>query len=345
MRKQIFFLLVILISFTMYAEKPRLAVMAIDDQSEKLSERIKDSATILLRMHLSSSGQFIVIEEGRQKKMLMKIVREQRKESYKMCYDDKCQIPLGQALSADTILRSTVTELGGTFSIGVELIDLAKEAVTKAANAEFDGTEEGMAEAVKKIAHDLTVRSIEEANKRKEEEEKRKEQAKIEAQKKQQMELEIKRKKEKEEELLRKRKEEQKMLAYQEELHTAGSTRRTVALTSFLSGIAFSGAGIGLIMYSKQLDEKWKDSYELYLDAKTEEDAVKHRKDVEKYRDRETATKVLGGIFTGVGAGLVITGIIAWSVDSKAEKGVKKKYDISFTMDPFSKTAFLSINY
>ena len=345
MRKKIVLLLLVLVSFSMYADKPRLAVMAIDDQSEKLSERIKDSATILLRMHLSSSGQFIVIEEGRQKKMLMKIVREQRKESYKMCYDDKCQIPLGQALSADTILRSTVTELGGTFSIGVELIDLAKEAITKAANAEFDGTEEGMAEAVKKIVHDLTVRSIEEETKRKEEERKKKELAKIEAQKKEQMELEIKRKKEKEEELIRKLQEEQKMLAYQEELHTAGSTRRAVALTSFLSGLAFSGGGIGLMLYSKHLDEKWKESYELYLDSKTEDAAVKHRSDVEKYRDQEKITKVLGGIFTGIGAGLVITGIVAWSVDSKAEKGVKKKYDISFTMDPFSRTAFLSVNY
>jgi hypothetical protein len=345
MRKKIIFLLLIMISFALYADKPKLAVMAIEDQSEKLTEKIKDSATILLRMHLSSSGQFIVIDEGRQKKMLMQIVKEQRKESYKMCYDDKCQIPLGQALSADTILRSTVTELGGTFSIGVELIDLAKEAITKAANAEFDGTEEGIAEAVKKIAYDLTVRSMEESNKRKEEEEKRKELARIEAEKKQQMELETKRKKEKEEQLLRKKKEEQKMLAYKNELHAAGSTRRKVALTSFLSGVAFSGAGIGLLVYSRQLDSKWNESYNLYLGAETEEQAVKHRKDVEKYRDQEKVTKVVGGIFTGAGAGLILTGIIAWSIDSKDEKAVKKKYDISFTLDPFSKTAFLSINY
>lgn len=345
MRKKIIALFVILISFAIYADKPKLAVMAIDDQSGKLSEKIRNGATTLLRMHLSSSGQFIVIDEGRQQKMLSEIIKEKKKESYKMCYDDKCQIPLGQALSADTILRSTVTELGGTFAIGVELIDLAKEAVTKAANAEFDGTEEGIAEAVKKITHDLTVKSVEESKKQKEAEEKKKEQERIEAEKKKQMELEIIRKKEREAELLRKKQEEQKMLAYKKELHAAGSTRRAVALTTFLSGIAFSGAGIGLLVYSRQLDWKWNDSYELYLAAKTEEDAVKYRKDVEKYRDQETVTKVLGGIFTGVGAGLVLTGIIAWGVDSKAEKKVKKKYDISFSLDPFSKMAVLSISY
>jgi len=334
MRKKLIFVIVLIFSFFLYAEKPKLAVMSIDDQSEKLSEKIKNSATTLLRMHLSSSGSFIVIEEGRQQKVLNDLIKEMKKESYKMCYDDKCQIPLGQALSADTILRSTVTELGGVFVLGVELIDLAKEAVTKAANFEFDGTEQGMTEAVKKIVHDLTVKSAQESKKLKDEEEKRKKQ-----------EYDLKMKKQREEEIERKKKEDAKMAAYKKELSEAGFKRKALALTAFLSGAALAGSGIGLLVYSDKLDEMEHDAYSNYLSALKEADAVKYRKDVEKYRDQEKVSKIVGGILTGAGAGLILTSIIAWSVDSSGEKAVKKKYNISFSLDPFSKMAVLSVNF
>ena len=334
MKKTLIFVVVLIFSFFLYAEKPKLAVMSIDDQSEKLSEKIKNSATTLLRMHLSSSGSFIVIEEGRQQKVLNDLIKEMKKESYKMCYDDKCQIPLGQALSADTILRSTVTELGGVFVLGVELIDLAKEAVTKAANFEFDGTEQGMTEAVKKIVHDLTVKSVKESEKLKEEEEKKTAALKKEEEQRQKKELEIKMKKEKE-----------RMSAYKKELSEAGFKRKAFALTAFLSGAALAGSGIGLLVYSGKLDEMEHNAYSDYLSALKEADAVKYRNDVEKYRNQEKISKIAGGILTGAGAGLILTSIIAWSVDSSGEKAVKKKYDISFSLDPFSKMAVLSVNF
>lgn len=345
MRKILTVLFLLFISFSIHADKPKLAVMSIEDQSGKLTEKVLNSASTLLRMHLASSGEFIVIDESRQNKMLEDIIKEKKKESYKMCYDDKCQIPLGQALSADTILRSTVTELGGVFSLGVELVDLAKEAVTKAANAEFDGTEQGVGEAVKKIVNELTVKNAEETKKLREIEEQKKKQEQLEKEKKEKAERELKLMKEKEEQIAKKKLEEVRMLAYKKELKEAGSTRRALALTSFLSGLAFTGTGIGMFVYSAQLSDKWSESYDLYLGAKTEGDAVSYRNDVEEYRDKEKITKILGSIFTGLGAGLLITGIITWSVDSSKEKAVKKKYNISFSVDPFSKTAMLTLNY
>ena len=345
MKKKLIVLMLICFSFVLYADKPKLAVMSIEDQSGKLTEKITNSATTLLRAHLASSGEFIVIDEGRQQKMLEEIIEEKKKESYELCYDDKCQIPLGQALSADTILRSTITELGGTFSLSVELIDLAKEAVTKAANAEFDGTEQGISEAVKKIVNELTVKSVEESKKLKEIEEQKKKQEKIEKDKKEKAEKELKLKKEREELLAKQKKEEQIRLAYKKELDQAGSTRRALALTSFISGLAFTGTGIGMFVYSKQLGEKWSDSYNLYVEADNEADAIKYRNDVEEVRDKEKVTKVLGGVFTGIGIGLITAGVITWSVDTSKEKAVKKKYKISFQVDPFSKMAFMTLNY
>lgn len=345
MKKKFIVLLWICFSFMLYADKPKLAVMSIEDQSGKMTEKVLNSASTLLRMHLASSGEFIVIDESRQNKMLEEIIREKKKESYKMCYDNKCQIPLGQALSADTILRSTVTELGGTYSLGVELVDLAKEAVTKAANAEFDGTEKGAAEAVKKIVRELTFKNAEETKKLKEIEEQRKKQEQLEKEQQEKAGQELKLKKEKEELLAKKKKEEERMSAYKKELKEAGLTRRTLALTSFLSGLAFTGTGIGMFVYSLQLGDKRSEAYDLYLGAETEDEAINYRKDTEEYRDKEKVTKILGGVLTGLGAGLLITGIITWSVDSSKEKEVKKKYKILFSVDPFSKTAMLTLNY
>lgn len=345
MRKKILVVLFILSTFLIISAKPKLAVMSIDDQSGKLSEKVKNAATTLLRTHLSSSGQFIVIDATRQQKVLKDLIKEKKKESYKMCYDDKCQIPLGQALSADTILRSTVTELGGTFSLGIELVDLAKEAVTKAASFEFDGTEKGILDAVKKVVDEITVKSAAEIKRQKELEEKRKEEQKRKEAEKKRKDLELKRKKELEEKLAKEKAMKEKRIAYEKEMSVAGKNRRILAWTTFASGIAFSAAGVAMIVYSDQMNDEWKDRYDKYLEAENKEDAVKFRQETQDFRDKEKMAKIIGGVFTGAGIGFLLTSVISASVTSSAEKKVKKKYDITFNVDPFARMAVITLKY
>ena len=115
--------------------KPKVAVMTLADQTRTLGEGLLESLTDALRTPLAQSGQFVVIDKSRQAAALRKLVREQKRESYKSCYDSRCQIPLGQALAADSILRTKVTQVGSTYLMNAELVDLAKEAVTGAAQA------------------------------------------------------------------------------------------------------------------------------------------------------------------------------------------------------------------
>ena len=77
----------------------------------------KNAAQFIWRIH--------VIDETRQRKC-SGIDKEMKKESYKCAMMKSVRSLLGQALSADTILRSTVTELGGLFILGVELMISAK---------------------------------------------------------------------------------------------------------------------------------------------------------------------------------------------------------------------------
>ena len=92
------------------AQKQKLAVMEFEDRSETLDKKMLANAADYLRGEFVSANTFIVIAKERQQKVL---IEEMKRESHKICYDDSCQIPLGQALSADTILRTSINFFGG----------------------------------------------------------------------------------------------------------------------------------------------------------------------------------------------------------------------------------------
>jgi len=141
--------------FKMFAEddeKLRLAVMEFEDRSGKIKKKTLSEATEYVRASIISSNTYIVISKERQEQ---EMIKEMKKESYKSCNDKNCQIPLGQALSADTILRTTITFFGGTYTITSELIDLEKEATIIGAKKNYNGTEKSMREAVDYIVEQV----------------------------------------------------------------------------------------------------------------------------------------------------------------------------------------------
>ena len=156
MKKFFIFFFLLLFSVNLFAddedEKQKLAVMEFEDLSGKLSKNMLSRATELIRSKFVASNKFIVIAKERQEKA---IIKEMKKESYKACNDKNCQIPLGQALSADTILRTTINFFGGTYTITSELIDLEKEATVKGAEAAFNGTEKSLNTALNDIVRQI----------------------------------------------------------------------------------------------------------------------------------------------------------------------------------------------
>ena len=156
MKKFFIFFFLLVFSVNLFAddedEKQKLAVMEFEDLSGKLSKNMLSRATELIRSKFVASNKFIVIAKERQEKA---IIKEMKKESYKACNDKNCQIPLGQALSADTILRTTINFFGGTYTITSELIDLEKEATVKGAEAAFNGTEKSLNTALNDIVRQI----------------------------------------------------------------------------------------------------------------------------------------------------------------------------------------------
>ena len=144
--------LLFVVSFQLFAdddnEKLKLAVMEFEDLSGKLSKKMLSSATEYIRGAFVSTNKYVVIAKERQEKAM---IQEMKRESYKSCNDKNCQIPLGQALSADTILRTTITFFGSSYTITSELIDLEKEATIIGATQKFNGSEQMLMDALDKI--------------------------------------------------------------------------------------------------------------------------------------------------------------------------------------------------
>jgi hypothetical protein len=131
--------LVAVMPVSVSAQEPvKLAVMTLEDRSGELDLKLVDDLTDYLRTQIARRGTFIVIDKSRQAAALKKIITGAKKESYKQCYDENCQIPLGKALSADTVLRVKLTRIGSTFHLSAEMVDLAKEAVDPGAAASVE---------------------------------------------------------------------------------------------------------------------------------------------------------------------------------------------------------------
>ncbi len=143
------------------ADQPILAVMDIQDRSKKLDPRLLDNLTEYLRGLLTEAGNFIVIDRGQQSNALKELVRREKKESYKECYDRSCHIPLGKSLAADRMLITSIMKIGSKYMIKAEIVDLATEASQAGATSKCeaspgDGLEDRLAESLAEVAAKLS---------------------------------------------------------------------------------------------------------------------------------------------------------------------------------------------
>lgn len=147
------------ISLSASEQKPKLAVFDVVDKSKKYSRERLVAATEFIRGEIIATNMFIVIPKERQDRILIK---EQKKESYKECYNEQCRIPLGQALSADTIVVSTMNLFDGVYTLRLEMIDLAKEATVNGTTVDFTDQKSFRDSARKAVAKLLGLEAAEE---------------------------------------------------------------------------------------------------------------------------------------------------------------------------------------
>ena len=139
--------------FKMFADdddKLKLAVMDLEDLSGKLSEETLSGASEYFRIIFAQTNRYIIISKDRQKEQISGLRKKYNTDpTYKSCTDKNCQIQLGQALSADLIVKTSVSFFAGSYTLASELIDLEKEATIIAATEEYDGSPQALKAAIR----------------------------------------------------------------------------------------------------------------------------------------------------------------------------------------------------
>ena len=79
-------------------------------------------------------------------------LRQEKKGSFKKCYDEGCQIELGRALSAQKSLSTQLIKVGKQCQLAATLFDLKNETTDKAASVKTDCSADKLLEAVEELA-------------------------------------------------------------------------------------------------------------------------------------------------------------------------------------------------
>jgi hypothetical protein len=146
---RIYLLLVLsLASTARAAEKPIVAVFTIEDRTGKLSETTCQLLTEYLAVKIAEGGLFQVVPSRQIKDRLTEL----KKESYKECYDEKCQIEIGKELAASKSLSTRIVPIGGSCTVMGTLYDLRRAASEASASQQTPCAQDDLVKALEKLA-------------------------------------------------------------------------------------------------------------------------------------------------------------------------------------------------
>jgi hypothetical protein len=135
-----------------------VAIMEVQDPGAgakgALDERLLRSLSDQLRIFIARQGTK-TIDSGAQDKLLRDQITAMKKESFKSCYDESCQIELGKALAASHIVRSHIARFGKSCVINAEVVDLRAEVSVRAASARGACEAEGFLAMSEEVARQL----------------------------------------------------------------------------------------------------------------------------------------------------------------------------------------------
>lgn len=132
-----------------------------------------------------------------------------------------------------------------------------------------------------------------------------------------------------------------------EKMENAQSAKRkriTAATTTLVTGVVLAGLG-GFSLYEMSESKNRHDKYQnAYYNATFPEEAEKYRKKAKNADDDRVMFLALGAAGVAVGAALITTGIVFYSIKFEDEKEVKKT-EISFGANPLDSSIYLTLNW
>jgi hypothetical protein len=130
---------------------PVVAVFDIENRGSPLSKEQLITLTDYLGTKLGEQGMYRIIPRRDIHARLTQV----KKESYKECYDQSCQIEIGRELAAEYTISSSIGRVGELCLITASLYDLRKAATARTATARGPCTEEELVNAIEEVADKL----------------------------------------------------------------------------------------------------------------------------------------------------------------------------------------------
>ncbi len=128
-------------------EKPLVAVFDMEDRGSGLDPKTRQNLTEFLSASLAECG-FGLVPRDKIKERLV----QQKKDSYKPCFEQSCQVELGKELAAQKTLSSQILKIGDTCQVTATLYDLKKAATEGGATGGSTCQEESLLAAIRTIS-------------------------------------------------------------------------------------------------------------------------------------------------------------------------------------------------
>jgi len=132
---------------------PRLivAVVPLNDRAGLLDQGQRQTLGLYLATQVAGTGLYRVVPPEQVRARLV----ESKRQSYRECYDTRCQIELGRALAAQKTVAAMVLRVGRQCSLLVNLYDLRTETSEAAASAEIPCSADGVRAGIDEVARKL----------------------------------------------------------------------------------------------------------------------------------------------------------------------------------------------
>jgi hypothetical protein len=140
---------------TAQGKAPVLAVFEVEDQTKKLRPGAVQQLTSYLSARFAAGGAFRVIPSSQLKERLV----QQKRDSYKGCYDQKCQIDIGRELAADRSVSTQIIQLGSKCAVLSTLYDLKQAATERSASEKSGCAQDDLVAALEKVVEALKGQS------------------------------------------------------------------------------------------------------------------------------------------------------------------------------------------
>jgi hypothetical protein len=136
------------------AGAPVIAVFQLEDTRaprQRLSAREIDDLTGYLSAQLAQGGAYKIVPPEQIKSAL----REKKVDSYRACFDEKCQIEIGKELAAEKTLATRISQVGTQCLIVATVFDLRESASERAATFKGACAREALTSALERVAGEL----------------------------------------------------------------------------------------------------------------------------------------------------------------------------------------------